>query len=192
MLPVIFAGVVVSLFLIFIARPAGVFVSLALGRSTIKEKTFISWVGLRGAVPIVLATFPLLAGVPESHVLFNLVFFIVITSVLLQGTSIPFVARWLGVDAPGHKPQARKVEFEFPYEDRMAKAEIDIPHESQAVGKQIVELGLPVTTIIMLIKRGDRSIVPRGATVLEPGDRLLVMTERDDLGAVRSILSISK
>ncbi len=191
LLPVMFAGVLVSLFLIFIARPVGVFVSLSFNRSTIKEKTFLSWVGLRGAVPIVLATFPLLAGVQEAHILFNLIFFIVITSLLLQGTTIPFMARRLGVDAPGNKPHARKVEFEFPYDDRMSQTEVTIRAGSQASGKQIVELGLPEMTIIMLIKRGDISIVPRGATVLEPGDRLLVMTERDDLGEVRSILGIS-
>jgi len=192
LLPVIFAGVVVSLFLILVARPVGVFISLALSRTTIKEKTFISWVGLRGAVPIVLATFPLLAGVPESHLLFNLVFFIVITSVLLQGASIPIVARWLGVDTPGQKPQARKVEFEFPYDEEMSNIEIDIPQGSQAVGRQVVDLKLPVTTSIILIKRGDRSIIPKGATVLEPDDRLLVMTENEDVDWVRSILEGAK
>ncbi len=188
LLPVVFSGVLVSLFLIFVARPVGVFLSLSLSKSSIKEKTFISWVGLRGAVPIVLATFPLLEGVPESNMLFNLVFFIVISSVLLQGTTIPFVSRWLGVDAPVHHSQIRKVEFEFPYEESNKKIEIQIPHGSQAAGKQIVELGLPGTALIMLITRGDTSIVPRGATILERGDRLLIMAGREDIRTVRAIL----
>lgn len=188
LLPIAFAGVLVSLFLIFIARPVGVFLSLSLSKSSVQEKTFISWVGLRGAVPIVLATFPLLEGVPEADILFNLVFFIVITSVLLQGTTISHAARLLGLDDAGHVPQTRKVEFEFPYDEGRKKVEIEIPDSSQAAGKQIVELGLPESALIMLITRGGSSIVPRGATILEGGDKLLVMMGRDDLGAVRSIL----
>ncbi|MEQ9618520.1 MAG: potassium/proton antiporter [Deltaproteobacteria bacterium] len=190
LLPVVLPGIVVSIFLIFIARPAGVFISLSLSGISAREKTFISWVGLRGAVPVVLATFPLLAGVPESNRLFNLVFFIVITSVLLQGTTIPLVSRWLGVDAPGEAPQKRNVEFEFPYEENTDTVEYDVPDGSEAVGKQIVELGLPESALIMLIKRGGGSIVPRGATVLESGDRVLIMADKGDLVAVRSILGI--
>lgn len=93
-------GVAVALVLIFIARPIAVFLSLAFSGLRLKDKTLISWVGLRGAVPIILATFPLLAGAPGA-VIFNVVFFVVLTSVVLQGTTIPLVARWLKVDVPG-------------------------------------------------------------------------------------------
>ena len=75
---------------------------------SLQEKLFVAWVGLRGAVPIVLATFPLLAGLPEASILFDLVFFVVIASVLLQGTSVPFVAKWLGVIAPATVAQETK------------------------------------------------------------------------------------
>ena len=83
------SSLLAAAFLIFVARPASVFVSLFFTRMSLREKTLVSWVGLRGAVPIVLATFPLLAGIPKAELIFNLVFFIVLTSVLLQGTTIP-------------------------------------------------------------------------------------------------------
>ena len=100
LVPIAGTGLFLALFLMVFARPVAVFVTLAFASLTIKEKTMVAWVGLRGAVPIILATFPLLAGIPQATTIFNLVFFIVLTSVLLQGTSIPLVARWLGVDEP--------------------------------------------------------------------------------------------
>lgn len=98
--PVIGIGLVLSIFLMVVARPASVFLTLLPADFTLKEKLLISWVGLRGAVPIILATFPLIAGIPKAEMIFNLVFFIVLTSILLQGTSLPIVARWLGLSAP--------------------------------------------------------------------------------------------
>lgn len=100
LVPVIGVGLLVALFLMFVARPVSVFLALAFAKTRWREKAMVSWVGLRGAVPIILATFPLLAGVPQADTIFNLVFFIVLTSVLLQGTTLPLVARWLDVDAP--------------------------------------------------------------------------------------------
>jgi len=98
--PVIGIGLVLSMFLMLVARPVSVFLTLTPANFTLKEKLLISWVGLRGAVPIILATFPLIAGIPKAEMIFNLVFFIVLTSILLQGTSLPIVARWLGLSAP--------------------------------------------------------------------------------------------
>ena len=99
-LPVIGIGLILSLFLMLIARPTAVFITLFASSLTVKEKLLISWGGLRGAVPIILATFPLIAGLPQSKMIFNLVFFIVLTSILLQGTSLPLIARWLGLSNP--------------------------------------------------------------------------------------------
>ncbi len=89
----------------FLARPVSVLIALLPVKMSIQEKLFVGWVGLRGAVPIVLATFPLLAGVAKADFLFDLVFFIVLVSVLLQGTTAPFVARWLGVIIPAPTEQ---------------------------------------------------------------------------------------
>lgn len=94
------SGIVIALVLLFIARPASVLIALLHARFSLREKLFIGWVGLRGAVPIVLATFPLLAGLPNASFFFDLVFFIVLASVLLQGPSLPFVANLLGVALP--------------------------------------------------------------------------------------------
>jgi len=190
LLPIIVSGILISFFLIFIARPIGVFLSLPFGKINFKEKTFISWVGLRGAVPIILATFPLLAGVPKADILFNIVFFIVITSVLIQGTTIALAAKLLGVNAPETKTRTEHVEFEFHYDENSQKIELVIPQNSEAIGKQLVELGLPESAIIVLIKREDKSIVPRGGTMIEPQDKLLILAENDDLPKIKSIFGI--
>jgi cell volume regulation protein A len=98
LLPIAAIGLLVSLFLILLARPLSVYVALAFSRLTFREQTLIAWVGLRGAVPIVLATFPVLAGIAQADTIFHLVFFIALTSVLLQGTAIPWITRMLGLD----------------------------------------------------------------------------------------------
>jgi potassium/hydrogen antiporter len=98
-LPAIFkAGILVSIFLIFVGRPLAVFTILSFSKLSLKEKAFVSWTGLRGAVPIILATFPVIAGVPGAEIIFDIVFFVVISSVLIQGTLLPAVARRLNSD----------------------------------------------------------------------------------------------
>ena len=97
------SGLLISAFLILVARPIGVFGTLLFFRTDRRSKIFLSWVGLRGAVPIVFATYPLIAGLPESDLIFNLVFFIAVSSVLVQGTMLPVVARWLRLTVPDNK-----------------------------------------------------------------------------------------
>jgi cell volume regulation protein A len=103
LLSIIGGGLIMTGVAIFIARPISVLIALLPIKMTIQEKLFVSWVGLRGAVPIVLATFPLLAGVPQASSLFDLVFFVVLVSVLIQGVSVPFIAKLLGVIEPRHQ-----------------------------------------------------------------------------------------
>ncbi len=103
-IPVMGVGIILSIFLMFLARPAAVLVTLLPTDLTFKEKLMVGWGGLRGAVPIILATFPLTAGLTQAKTIFNLVFFIVVTSVLLQGTSLPLVARWLGLSSAELRP----------------------------------------------------------------------------------------
>jgi cell volume regulation protein A len=98
LIPIAGVGLLVSLFLIFIARPFSVYTSLALSRLSLREQTLVAWVGLRGAVPIVLATFPVLAGIQKADTIFHLVFFIALTSVVLQGPPIPWMTRVLRLD----------------------------------------------------------------------------------------------
>jgi len=188
LLPVIGVGLLVSIFLIVVARPVSVFLTLAFSGMKLNEKAMISWVGLRGAVPIILATFPLLAGVPKADTIFNLVFFIVITSVLLQGTTIPLLARWLRVDAPAPPKPKYPLEFEPVENNDTSLVNIEIPPESFVSGKQIVDAGFPRGALIVLIEREHEFIVPRGGTIIESGDTLMVLAERDDIARMRSIV----
>ncbi len=185
---VIGTGLVVSLFLILVARPVGVFLSTVFSGMTFREKTMVSWVGLRGAVPIILATFPLLAGIPKAEIIFNMVFFIVLSSALLQGTLIPAVAKWLKVDAPINLKPIYPIECEPTGKMRCDLTEIVIPENSAASNKRILELGLPEGTLVVLINRGNDFFVPGGGTVLQSGDRLLVLTDKHTLNKIHSII----
>src|SRR5690606_18683782 len=98
LLPIAGVGLLIAAFLMFVTRPVSVFVTLLPIRMPFREKVMLSWIGLRGAVPIILATFPLVSGVPNAELYFNIIFFVVFTSVLLQAPLIPTVARWLGVE----------------------------------------------------------------------------------------------
>jgi cell volume regulation protein A len=186
--PVAWPGILMALFLVFVARPVSVFVSLAFARLGIRHKLLVSWVGLRGAAPIVLATFPLVAGLPRAELHFNLVFFVVLTSVLMQGTTLPLVARWLKVDAP-NPPRARSpLEFVPATRARSELVELSVSPHSQAAGKQVLELGLPRSALAVLLTRGDDYITPRGSTVILEGDLLLILADREEVPALRELL----
>jgi len=161
----------IALWLMFIARPVGVFISLALSSFNIREKAFISWVGLRGAVPIVLATYPYLSeGYDNSHIIFNTVFFMVLASILIQGTSLPFMAKWLKVESV--KYQKEEV-VASPLLFNTLK-QFYIEKDSSVIGKSIVELDLPLDFLILMINRKNEYIKPTGSTLLEENDMLLI------------------
>lgn len=182
-------GLLVSAFLIFVARPAAVFLTMAFSGMPVRYLTLISWVGLRGAAPIVLATFPLLAGVPDANAIFNIVFFVVLTSVALQGTTIIPVAKLLGVQAD--EAASKRPALEMVVTDATTKdiVELTIPPNSNVVGHQIVDLHLPDETLIVLIARGNDSFVPRGDTILAAGDLLMVLAQRKCLPRIREIFA---
>lgn len=171
-------SVLFTVFLIVVARPVSVFVALALAKLGFRQKAFVSWVGLRGAVPIVLATFPLLGGVPQSDLYFNIVFFTVVISVSLQGTTIGWVAKRLNLQLPPASTDRR-----FP----PGVAEILIGPESRAAGKQLVTLHIPRNAHIMLVTRGSEHLLPRGSTTLHAGDVLSVVATPEALAKVRAI-----
>ncbi|MEP7279031.1 MAG: potassium/proton antiporter [Bacteroidota bacterium] len=176
-LPLAGTGLLISAFLMFIARPIGVFTALAFFNINARSKCFISWVGLRGSVPIVFATYPLLAGIPRADLIFNLVFFISVTSVLLQGTTLSYVAKLLHVTLPPNiKP---KTEFDFELSDSI-KAEMEpiilLPN-APATGKRIVELSIPPTITILALQRAGSYIAPNGSTTLLAGDILYVLAK---------------
>jgi potassium/hydrogen antiporter len=176
--PVIGPGVLISLFLIFIARPVAVMISLAFFRDlNIRKKLFISWVGLRGAVPIIFSTYPLIAGVATAGNIFNLVFFISASSVLLQGTTLSTVGKWLHVSVPEKLKRKFPLDIELKENFNTELVELDIPENSPAIGKAVMELDLPKSALIVLIHRDGKYITANGATQIEPKDHLLIMAD---------------
>ncbi|KAB8333713.1 potassium/proton antiporter, partial [Scytonema tolypothrichoides VB-61278] len=187
LLPVTLSGLLVSLFLVFVARPLSVMLSLRWFGRSLPELLMVSWAGLRGAVPIVLATFPLLAGVPGADTIFNVVFFIVLVSVLLQGMSIAWVSRLLSVNAD-RRPRLVEVHTYVP-DVRLSSRLMDavIPPGSPLVGRSLLEVGLPRGVLVVQIQREDRPIIPSGGTVFQAGDHLLVLTTPDALPALEAL-----
>lgn len=175
--PLIGMGLLISAFLIFIARPIGVFLSLAFFKSNIRSKLFLSWVGLRGSVPIVFATYPLLEGIPKAELIFNLVFFISVTSVLLQGTTLSHMAKWLHVSVPQKAKRRIGLDFELEENVKSEMEEINLIPGSGAIGKRVVQLRIPATVSIIAIKRKNVFIVPVGKTELMKDDVLYVLAE---------------
>lgn len=169
-------GLVTAAVLIFLARPLSVFAALYFTKLYWREKAFISWVGLRGAAPIILATFPLLAGTQTPLPIFELVFFVVLTSVLLQGTLIVWVAEQLHMMR--RVPTSRSLLSYITRDTNLTDylSEYTIGEHAQVVGKQIVELQLPDEILILLIRRGDQVVIPRGSTILQVNDQVLVLS----------------
>jgi len=189
---IIIPGLLISLFLIFVARPISTYISLAFFKYHWREKVFISWVGLRGAVPIILATFPLIAGLPNAEIIFNVVFFIVLTSVLMQGWSLVPVAKLLHVDAPLEKRKELPLQFTPSNKVDMELIDLIVPYNAQAAGRPLVQLNFPEDSRIVLIWRNEASIIPSGSTVLEEGDTILILVNQNNMSVVKEILSKQK
>ena len=180
-IPIAGTGIIIALVLIFVARPIGVFVALSFFKMKLRDKLFISWVGLRGAVPIVFATYPLIAGVTKADVIFHLVFFISASSVLLQGSTLPLVAKWLKVTVPKKAKKVTPLDMELYDTIQSEFVEIILPGNSRAIGKAIVKLGLPKPALIVLLVRDGKYIQPNGATILEEGDKLLLLANNKEI-----------
>lgn len=179
LLPVAGIGLTVGIFMILIARPVSVFLCLLPYKNfTTKGKLYISWVGLRGAVPIIFATYPLIAGIEHAGMIFNIVFFITILSLLIQGTTVTLVAKWLDqIDEP-----EKKGEFgiELPEEIKSAMSEIDLTSSVLSHGTKLMELTLPDHTLAVMVKRKDRYFIPKGNTELKVNDKLLLISDNDE------------
>jgi potassium/hydrogen antiporter len=179
--PIAGTGILIALVLIFFARPLAVFISLSFFKMNLREKLFISWVGLRGAVPIVFATYPLIAGISKADLIFHLVFFISASSVLLQGYTLPLVARWLKVAVPQKVKKITPLDMELYDTVRSEFVEIILSGNSNAVGKAIVKLKLPKSALIVLLEREGKYIQPNGSTILEEGDKLLLLANNKEV-----------
>lgn len=174
-------GLIISVVMIFVTRPVSVFVSLApFRRYDVRDRLFLSWVGLRGAVPIIFAITCRAAGIPNSDVMFNIVFLCTLVSLVVQGTTLPLMARWLGVSEPPEpsvRASSTDFDIDFPEEIKSSANEIRIVDEMLADGAHLMDLRLPEKTLVIMVKRGDNYFVPTGKTLLHTNDRLLVLSD---------------
>ncbi|MFI2858195.1 potassium/proton antiporter [Paenibacillus sp. JSM ZJ436] len=183
-------GLLLSLLLIGVARPVGVMASLLFTSFPFSEKLLVAWAGLRGAVPIVLATYPILAGFTNGQMFFNVVFFVVLTSAIIQGTTIAPLAKMLRLVNPDPLLQSSQLEL---YALGKGKAEINhiqVQKHMSVIGKEIQELALPDDILFTAIIRGDQILTPRGSTVIQEGDTLYVMCSKAKRQQMRNLLGV--
>lgn len=173
-------GILLALAAVFVARPLAVFLCLAPFRYPRREVGYVAYVGLRGAVPIILATYPILAGVPQAERLFDLVFFIVLVSAIVPGSTVPWVTRRLGMGRrePPQPPAVLEIESRFPLQGELMSFYID--GHLPVAGAMLRDVPMPEGATVALLVRGRDLIPPRGSTVLTPGDHVYVITHPGD------------
>ncbi len=170
-----FEGLLIALVLIFIARPIAVVPVLALFGFNIREITLVSWVGLRGSVPIILAIFPLIFGLPGADLIFNVVFFVVLISATLQGSTLSWMAKKLSLTLPPPVTPAATLEITALGDVDADIVEYTLGDTSRSVGRRISQLALPDGAVMAMITRNNKVIAPRGSTLLEAGDQLFIV-----------------
>lgn len=181
------AGLALAGLLMVVIRPVAVLLSTAPSAFSARERLLLGWAGLRGAVPIVLATFVLSSDVEHSETIFNAVFFIVAVSALVQGTTLEWVAERLGLVDP--RPEVAAAPLEVDALGSLELVEFDVAGDHAIAGAFVRELGLPRSALIALVARGKETIPPRGSTVLEPGDRLFVLAPRTNRPELEDVFS---
>lgn len=187
LLDVAAVALLIGLFMIVAARPISIFACLLPFRHiSNKARLFVSWVGLRGAVPIIFATYPVIAQIPGSNQLFNIVFFITLLSLVIQGMSIAKVAKWLKLDLP-QKKEGNEFGIELPDEIDSELHEITLTPEMLKEGNRLADMHLPQGTLVILIKRGYEFLIPNGQAELHTGDKLLIISENKQVPLTRQI-----
>ncbi len=176
---VIAPSILIGLFIIFVGRPASVFISLQPFKKSIKDKLLVSWVGLKGAVPIVFAILPMAAGVPHAKEIFNIVFFITIISLLLQGSSVALIARRLKLTDSAYKTGLHEFELEFSENIKSTASEVIITDDVLKNGNTLKSIHLPDGTLAVMVKRNDSYFIPKGNTELMAGDKLMIISDNE-------------
>jgi len=170
------SGAVLSALLLFVARPMAVWLCLTGSGFSPRERVLVSWVGLRGAAPIMLATFPLAAGIAYAPELFNKVFFMVLASIIVQGGTLMPLARRLGLACRVDDRERAPLELEITDSGGDAEMfEFEVPSAAPFAGGTVAEFALPTGALILLVRRGGHFFPPRGNSRIEPGDGLLIM-----------------
>lgn len=179
MLDIFLVALLISGFMILIARPLSVFLCLSpFRRMNIRSKLFISWVGLRGAAPIIFATYPVVADIPGSGQLFNIVFFVTILSLMTQGVTIPRVARWLRLDQPLIQEE-KNFGVEIPAEINTELGEFLLTADMLKEHNRLKDMKIPQGALVILVKREDEYLIPNGQMELLINDRVLILHKKD-------------
>lgn len=180
LLDVTLPSIGLALLLAFVARPLAVLLCLLPFRFPFREVVYVCWVGLRGAVPIILGTFPVLAGVPGAERLFNVVFFVVVVNSLLPGATLAWVTRRLGLESKVPPPPTTSLEITATRPLGTELMSFHIGVASAVADARVAEIPFPAASAAMLIVRGDELIAPRGDTVLKSGDHVYVFSRAED------------
>jgi len=177
-------GTLVAVVLVFVARPLAVSVATAFAPLSFADRLVLGWAGLRGAVPVVLALFPVIANVPDSHEFFNIAFFTVLLSTLLQGSTFEPLAQKLG--ATTSEPALGRPLVEVGSIRQLGADVVEVPivEGDAAVGVRVRDLGLPRDALVNVLVRGDEALPPRGSTRLEAGDRLHIVARQTAIAAL--------
>ena len=183
MLDIAAVALLIGVFMILVARPLSIFLCLLPFRNiTNKGRLFVSWVGLRGATPIIFATYPVLAQIEGSQQLFNIVFFITLLSLVIQGMTITKAAKILQLDLPAPK-EGNEFGVELPEEIDTRLNDLTLTAEMLEDKNRLAEMQIPKGTLVMLVKRGNEFLIPNGQMELKPGDKLLLISENKNKSA---------
>ena len=180
-------GFALAFLLMLVARPAAVWASTSISQFTNRERLLLGWAGLRGAVPIVLATFALSSKVPHKETIFNAVFFVVVVSTIVQGTTLERVARSLGLVSPA--PPVPEAPLEVGPMSQLDLVEFAVAADHAVNGSAVRQLGLPRNALIAVVHRDDEALPPRGSTILQAGDRLFVLVPRKNRADLEDVFS---
>ncbi len=184
---VAWSGLALAALLMLVIRPVAVWASTAFSQYTNRERALLGWAGLRGAVPIVLGTIVLSSGIARGETIFNAVFFVVVVSALVQGTTLEWVAERLGVISLA--PKVVSPPLEIGAMSSLELIDFDVAADHAIAGSAVRELGLPRSALVAVVARGEETIPPRGSTRIKPGDRLFVLAPRSLRPEVEDVFS---